>query len=104
MLPATQPQSNPTPSATDSSDQTQVNNPEASASSTPSASESAAPSDSASPSASASPSTVSTALSPERAKELADRNKDGQLSDTPTEQPENNSDLKWATEQALFDL
>lgn len=105
MLPAvTQSQSNPTPSATDSSDQTQVNNPEASASSTPSASESAAPSESASPSASASPSTVSTALSAERAKELADQNKDGHLSDTPTEQPENNSDLKWATEQAIFDL
>lgn len=83
MLPAvTQSQSNPTPSATDSSDQTQVNNPEASAS----------------------PSTVSTALSPERAKELADQNKDGQLSDTPTEQPQNNSDLKWATEQAIYDL
>ncbi|MCS4484410.1 protein translocase subunit SecD [Gleimia sp. 6138-11-ORH1] len=40
----------------------------------------------------------------EYAKSIADQNKDGQLSDAPAQTPENNSDLAWVTEQAVYDF
>ena len=106
MLPAVkQSEGTPTPSSSQGAEVTSPQNSESpSPSESASASQSASPSESASPSASASPSLVTTALSEERAKELADINKDGVLSDTPSENPESNSDLKWATEQARYDL
>lgn len=39
----------------------------------------------------------------EYAKQIADTDKNGELADTPAETPENNSDLKWVTEKALYD-
>ena len=106
MLPAVkQSEGTPTPSSSQGAEVTSPQNSESpSPSESASASQSASPSESASPSASASPSLVTTALSEERAKELADINKDGVLSDTPSENPQSNSDLKWATEQARYDL
>lgn len=47
---------------------------------------------------------ASAGMSPEAAKALADFNKDGSLSDTPTKTPTTNSDLEWVTEQALYDF
>lgn len=40
----------------------------------------------------------------EYAKQLADTDKNGELSDAPAGTPENNSDLKWVTEKALYDF
>lgn len=40
----------------------------------------------------------------EHAMAIADQNKDGKLSDTPAATPENNSDLAWVTEKAVYDF
>ncbi|WP_165214873.1 protein translocase subunit SecD [Schaalia sp. ZJ1691] len=47
---------------------------------------------------------VSTALDADKAKELADQNRDGKLSDEPMTKPENASSLAWITEQVLYDF
>ena len=46
----------------------------------------------------------STAVDPAVAMSFADKNGDGVLSDTPAEDPENASSLKWETEQVLYDF
>ena len=46
----------------------------------------------------------STAVDAAVAMSFADKNGDGVLSDTPTEQPENASSLQWETEQVLYDF
>lgn len=47
---------------------------------------------------------VSTALDEATAMALADRDRDGALSDAPGSEPENASSLAWVTEQALYDF
>ena len=47
---------------------------------------------------------ISTALSEDQAKTLADTNQDGVISDQPTTQPTDNSDTNWITEKVLFDF
>ncbi|MBF0968949.1 MAG: protein translocase subunit SecD, partial [Actinomyces sp.] len=46
----------------------------------------------------------STAVDPAVAMSFADKNGDGVLSDTPAEDPENASSLKWETEQVQYDF
>ena len=46
----------------------------------------------------------STAIDAAVAMSFADKDGDGVLSDTPTEQPENASSLQWETEQVLYDF
>ena len=46
----------------------------------------------------------STAVDAAVAMSFADKDGDGVLSDTPTEQPENASSLRWETEQVLYDF
>jgi len=46
----------------------------------------------------------STAVDAAVAMSFADKDSDGVLSDTPTEQPENASSLQWETEQVLYDF
>jgi len=46
----------------------------------------------------------STAVDAAGAMSFADKDGDGVLSDTPTEQPENASSLQWETEQVLYDF
>ncbi|RRC96261.1 protein translocase subunit SecD [Schaalia canis] len=50
------------------------------------------------------PSFVPVIASEEEAMQIADVDRDGKLADTPSETPENNSDLKWITEQAVYDF
>ncbi len=47
---------------------------------------------------------VSTAMPEDQAKQYADTNGDGTLSDTPATTPTDNSDMAWITEQTLFDF
>lgn len=48
--------------------------------------------------------TVTTALPEDQARELADTNGDGTISDTPATTPSDHSDTAWVTEQALLDF
>ncbi len=48
--------------------------------------------------------TVTTAIPAEEAQTYADTDGDGQLSDTPTTTPTDNSDTAWITEQTLYDF
>ncbi|WP_175954250.1 protein translocase subunit SecD [Schaalia sp. Marseille-Q2122] len=49
------------------------------------------------------PQLVPLVASEEEAMQIADHNRDGKLSDAPEGPTTNNSDLKWITEQAIFD-
>lgn len=55
-------------------------------------------------SAQSGPQFVPVVASQEEAMQIADLDRDGKLADTPKETPANNSDLKWITEQAVFDF
>lgn len=87
-----------TPNATDTSA------PTATATPTPTTGGSA----DAEPSASVEPSATPTPVSPEQveaaAKQVADRNHDGQLSEVPDAEPKDASDQNWVTEKLLYDF